>query len=448
MLVAFACDPTRGSEPAIGWGWAEALASRGHTVEVLTHPVDDNLRAIQRRVGELGAVGERIRPHVIPLPPTPAWTRLLPPPLRDMAAEVRRYDAWQHRALAHARGHGLDAADVVHHVSYGSLQGGSALRRLGPPLVFGPVGGGQIAPHSHRRYLGVAYWQEALRTLVWARCLSRRPACRRTVREAAVVLATNRDTLRLARRLSRTDARLMLADGIQESLIRESIEDRRERPDRPPTVLWVGRLHPRKTPDLALRALVHVRSDIPEARLVVIGDGPLRSALERLALRLGVSGAVDFRGRLPREEVFAACDDADAFLMTSLRDSSSTQTLEAWARGLPVVHLGHHGISDFSAPGGAVSVPLGDPGDLPQRLAWALSGVLGGQQARQGMAWAAVEWARRHTYAAKAEIAEQLYRTALGSTGGRPRTATRPDRPDAPSAPVAAAVSAQPRPAE
>ncbi|MEU6947465.1 glycosyltransferase family 4 protein [Streptomyces sp. NPDC046316] len=447
VLVAFACDPTRGSEPAIGWGWAEALASRGHTVEILTHSVDGNLGAIERRMGELGPVGERIRPHVIALPPTPAWTRLLPPPLRDMAAEVGRYDAWQHRALAHARGHGLDGADVVHHVSYGSLQGGSALRRLGPPLVFGPVGGGQIAPHSHRRYLGAAYWQEALRTLVWARLLSRRPACRLTVREAAVVLATNRDTLRLARRLSRTEARLMLADGIQESLIREPAEDQGERAGRPPTVLWVGRLHPRKTPDLALRALAHLRSQVPQARLVVIGDGPLRPALEQLALRLGVSEAVDFRGRLPREEVFAACDDADVFVMTSLRDSSSTQTLEAWARGLPVVHLGHHGISDFSAPGGAVSVPLGDPGDLPQRLAWALGGVLGSRQARQGMARAAVEWARKHTYAAKADAAEQLYRTALA--GGGARTARRTEgRGTAPGAPGKAPVSAQPRPAE
>ncbi|MFE5484022.1 glycosyltransferase family 4 protein [Streptomyces sp. NPDC056527] len=448
VLVAFACDPTRGSEPAIGWGWAEALAGRGHTVEVLTHAVDDNLRAIERRKGELGEAGERIRPHVIPLPPAPAWTGLLPPALRDMAAEVRRYDAWQHRALAYARGHGLDAADVVHHVSYGSLQGGSALRRLGPPLVFGPVGGGQTAPHSHRRYLGLGYWQEALRTLVWARCLSRRPACRKTVREAAVVLATNRDTMRLARRLNAAETRLMLADGIQESLIRDAAGDRTERPGRPPTVLWVGRLHPRKTPDLALRALVPLRRQIPQARLVVIGDGPLRPALERLASRLGVSAAVDFRGRLPRDEVFAACDDADAFVMTSLRDSSSTQTLEAWARGLPVVHLGHHGISDFSAPGGAVSVPLGDPGDLPERLAWALSGVLGGRQARAGMARAAVEWARNHTYAAKAHTAEQLYATARSAAGDRPRTATRPDRPETPRAPAAAAVSAQPRPAE
>lgn len=410
VLVSFACDPTRGSEPAIGWGWAEALAGRGHTVEVLTHPESDNVRHIKRRIEELGEAGERIRLHVVAEPRAPRWTALLPGPLSGMAAEVKRYDNWQLQALRYARDQGLDQADLVHHVSYGSLQGGSALRHLGPPLVFGPVGGGQVAPHSHRRYLGAAYRQEALRTWLWVRCLSRRRACRSTLREAALVLATNRDTERLAGRLSRTATRLMLADGIQESLIRQPDEARTARSDRPPTVLWVGRLHPRKTPELAVLAIARLRSEMPDARLVVLGDGPLRPSLEQLAGRLGVGEAVEFRGLLPRDRVFAACDEADAFLMTSLRDSSSTQTLEAWARGLPVVHLGHHGISDFSAPGGAVSVPLGDPADLPQRLACALSGVLRDPHTHRGMERAAVAWARTHTWTAKAVTAEELYR--------------------------------------
>ncbi|MFI1076051.1 glycosyltransferase family 4 protein [Streptomyces puniciscabiei] len=413
VLVAFACDPTRGSEPAIGWGWAEALAKRGHTVDVLTHPEFDNEQNIKQRVAELGEAGERIRVHVVPLPRTPSWTGLLPGFMSDMAQEVKRYDGWQRQALAYARSQGLGHADLVHHVSYGSLQGGSALRRLGPPLVFGPVGGGQVAPHSHRRFMGTAYWQEAVRTVLWVRCLSRRPSCRRTLREAAVVLTTNRDTERLARRLSRTATRLMLADGIQETLIRGPGEVRSAPPVRPPTVLWVGRLHPRKTPELAVRAIARLRTELPDVRLVILGDGPLRQPLERLAHRLGVGESVEFRGLLPRAQVFQACDEADVFLMTSLRDSSSTQTLEAWARGLPVVHLGHHGISDFSAPGGAVSVPLGSPADLPQRIASALSAVIDGRHTRHCMERAALEWARKHTWTAKAETAEEIYRAIL-----------------------------------
>ncbi|MGW5463794.1 glycosyltransferase family 4 protein [Streptomyces sp. NPDC003996] len=412
VLVAYGCDPTRGSEPAVGWSWAETLAQRGHTVEVLTHPDRDNALHIKQRVAELGAVGQRIRPHVIPVPPVPSWTDMLPGRLSHMAKEILRYGAWQREALAHARRHDLDRADLVHHVSYGSLQGGSALRHLGPPLVFGPVGGGQSAPHSHRRYLDT-YWQEALRTLLWARGLSHRPACRMTLRESAAVFVTNRDTGRRVRRLGRKDARLMLAEGIHESLIREPSVADSTQALRPPTVLWVGGLIARKAPELALRAFAHLHSQFPQARLVVLGDGPLRPSLERLLPRLGLNGSVEFRGEIPWEQVLTTYDTADALLMTSLRDSSGMQALEAWARGLPVVHLGHHGISDFSAPGGSISVPLGDPADLPQRLAQALSDVLCDRQTQRCMETAALSWARKHTWTAKAETAEEVYRAVL-----------------------------------
>ncbi|MFE5793220.1 glycosyltransferase family 4 protein [Streptomyces sp. NPDC056503] len=430
VLVAYGCDPTRGSEPAVGWGWAETLARRGHTVEVLTHPDRDNERQIRRRVAELGDVGKRIRPHVIPAPRLPSWTAVLPGCVRDSARNFLRYDGWQRRALAHARSHGLDGADLVHHVSFVSLQGGCALHRLGPPLVFGPVGGGQTAPHSHRRYLGSEYLQEVVRTLR-VRHLGRRPLCRTTLREAAAVLVTNWDTDRRARRLGRTDTRLMLADGIHESVIREPLEARQARsPLRPPTILWVGGLTAHKAPELALRAMAHVRSEHPRARMEFLGDGPLRPSLERLARRLGVSESVDFRGEVPWTEVRTAYDAADVFLMTSLRDSFGTQSLEAWARGLPVVHLGHQGIGDFSAPGGAVSVPLGDPADLPQRLARALNAVLDDEQTRHGMREAALAWARKHTWTAKAEAAEELYRAVLsaGRPSATPAVADRPEQ--------------------
>ncbi|MET7312954.1 glycosyltransferase family 4 protein [Streptomyces sp. NPDC005571] len=422
VLVAYACDPTRGSEPAVGWGWAEALARLGHTVEVLTYA--GNAQHIMHRVEEMGPAGKRIKPHAIPVPPIPSWIPMLPDWLSGMVTEFLRYDGWQRRALTYARSQGLDGADLVHHVSYGSLQGGCALQRLGPPLVFGPVGGGQTAPHSHRRYLGDAYFQEALRSLR-IRCLGHLPLCRATLREAAAVLVTNRDTERAARRLGRTDTSLMLADGIHESLLRESAEDEWARPARPPTVLWVGSLTAIKAPELALRTIAHLRSETPDVRLVILGDGPLRHALEKLALDLGVNESVEFRGRLPWNQVFTVYDNADAFLMTSLRDSSSMQSLEACARGVPVVHLGHHGIGDFSAPGGAVSVPLGSPADLPQRLASALNGVLSDEQARRCMGRAALAWARKHTWAAKAEIAEKLYHTILPT-----------DRPSATALPV------------
>lgn len=413
VLVSYACDPSRGSEPGLGWAWAEALARRGHAVDVLTRSDRDNRSHIGRRIEDLGPVGRLITVHYVPVPACPGWLRMVPGLLRGQVSEFLRYDGWQRAALEHARRSGLHRADLVHHVSYGSMVGGSALRRLGPPLVFGPVGGGQTAPHSHRRYLGAGHRQEVLRELVWVRGLSRRPACRATLREAALVLATNRDTLRRVRRLGHADPRLVLADGVPDDLVRARSEPGGDRDGRPPTVLWVGRLAHFKSPGLALHAFSRLRAQVPGVRLTVLGDGPLRAETERLAERLGIKASVCFRGWLPWDQALAAYDAADVLLFTSLRDSSGVQTLEAWSRGLPVVHIAHQGVGDFSAPGGAVPVPLGDPEGLPDRLAEALGSVLADQEKRLRMGAAGLAWARRHTWSAKAELAEQLYRTVL-----------------------------------
>jgi glycosyltransferase involved in cell wall biosynthesis len=416
VLVAFACDPTRGTEPGMGWAWAEALAQRGHVVELLTSSDPDRNQRITRRIESLGPAGSRIRPHFVPFPPRPKWIHLVPGFLRSQTAEFMRYDGWQRDALHHARRHGLDHSDLVHHVSYGSLVGGSALRRLGPPLVFGPVGGGQTAPRSHRRYLGAAYRNEVLRELLWVRGLSLRSSCRATLRDAALVLTTNRDTASRARRLGRSDTHMMLCDGVYEGLVRRALKGEVEGPVRPPTVLWVGGFAPIKAPGLALQAFALLRAEVPTARLVMLGDGPLRSELEESVDRMGMAESVQFRGRLAWEQTLAAYDDADVLLFTSLRDSFGAQTLEAWARGLPVVHLDHQGVGDFSAPGGAVPVPLGKAEDLPQRLSQALFDLLTDQETRRRMQVAGLDWAKQHTWTAKAELAERLYATVLSNS--------------------------------
>ncbi|MFE2428918.1 glycosyltransferase family 4 protein [Streptomyces sp. NPDC059373] len=408
VLVSYACDPSRGTEPGLGWAWAEALARRGHTVDVLTRPDRGNTQHIARRIGSLGVMGRRIRPHFVPVPALPRWAALVPGLVREQAEEFLYYDSWQRSALTYARGQGLATADLVHHVSYGSLVGGSALRSLGPPLVFGPVGGGQTAPYSHRRFLGSGYPQEVLRELLWVRGLSHRASCRATLRQAALVLTTNADTARRARRLGCIAPRMLLADGVPDDLVRTSVAGA-SRAGARPTVLWVGRLAPFKSPQLALHAFSHLRGLVPEARMVILGDGPLRAEMEGLASRLNITEAVRFRGRVPWDQALEAYDEADVLLFTSLRDSSGVQTLEAWARGLPVVHLGHQGIGDFSAPGGAIPVPLGTPEDLPQRLAQALGRVLTDDEARHHMKAASRRWALRNTWTAKAEFAENLY---------------------------------------
>ena len=110
---------------------------------------------------------------------------------------------------------------------------------------------------------------------------------------------------------------------------------------RGPMVLFVGRLVEFKGCEFLIRAMALVRRALPAARLTVIGDGPLRSELENLAVRLG--GGVNFVGAADRQTVQTHMAVARAFCLPSVTDQDGIfeafgmVILEAMAAGLPVV---------------------------------------------------------------------------------------------------------------
>jgi teichuronic acid biosynthesis glycosyltransferase TuaC len=100
-----------------------------------------------------------------------------------------------------------------------------------------------------------------------------------------------------------------------------------------PLIASVGALIPLKGHDLALAAL----AEIPEATLLIVGNGPERSRLERSARRLGIAGRVRFLGVRPHEALPAILAAADVMLLASRREGLANVWIEALACGTPIV---------------------------------------------------------------------------------------------------------------
>jgi phosphatidyl-myo-inositol dimannoside synthase len=118
------------------------------------------------------------------------------------------------------------------------------------------------------------------------------------------------------------------------------------------TILFVGRLIERKGVSHLIRALGSVRKRTP-VRLVVIGDGPERTRLERLAQDLGLRDQVEFRGRVSDDELRKAYAAAAAFVLPSVLDARQDTEglgvvlLEAMNYSVPVVASDIGGITDI-----------------------------------------------------------------------------------------------------
>ncbi len=181
-------------------------------------------------------------------------------------------------------------------------------------------------------------------------------------------------------------------------------------PARDPVVVCVGRLAREKGVDTLLRALLLARAESPSLRLRIVGDGPLRPALEGLARDLGIAGAVEFTGWLPFPQVERAMADAWALAVPSRwAEPFGLTALEAVVRRVPVIASATGGLAETVEAG--VSGALFPNGDVTA-LARCLSAVATGQLLREGVP---DEWARRkqreHDVARHMAWLRDLFRT-------------------------------------
>ena len=167
------------------------------------------------------------------------------------------------------------------------------------------------------------------------------------------------------------------------------------------SILFVGRLIERKGVAHLVRALGTVRQTVP-ARLVIVGDGPERPRLERIAHEAGVASHVSFRGRVSDAELRAAYATADVFALPSVLDARQDTEglgvvlLEAMNYSVPVVASDIGGITDIvQHERTGLLVPPGDAAALAAALTRLLTdrslsstlGTAGLRALRESFSW-------------------------------------------------------------
>jgi glycosyltransferase involved in cell wall biosynthesis len=120
------------------------------------------------------------------------------------------------------------------------------------------------------------------------------------------------------------------------------------------TVTSVGRLITRKRPLPLLRVMRQVRERVPRQvriRLVLVGDGPQRSAVNRYLQRHRMANWVVLPGRLDRSEIRRIFAASDVYVAPAELESFGIAALEARSAGLPVVASSRGGVDEFVTPG-------------------------------------------------------------------------------------------------
>jgi colanic acid/amylovoran biosynthesis glycosyltransferase len=126
-------------------------------------------------------------------------------------------------------------------------------------------------------------------------------------------------------------------------LSRFHFSERTRAPDGELRLLTVARLVEVKGIEYALRAVALLRTECPRLHYQIVGEGPLRGSLEKLAAELGLKGNVEFIGARPHEAVAQLHRQAHIFVLPSIvtasgeEENQSVALIEAQASGLPVI---------------------------------------------------------------------------------------------------------------
>lgn len=179
-----------------------------------------------------------------------------------------------------------------------------------------------------------------------------------------------------------------------------------------PTFLFVGRLTPNKRPDHAVEAFRSIRDRLPDARLWIVGRGPMERKL-----RKRLPEGAEMLGFLARDELYRRMARAHCLLVPSVREGWGLVVIEGNSVGTPAVGYDVPGIRDSIGDG--VTGLLASPGD-PASLADRAVSLITQPATYPAMRDQAMMWARRFSWEATARELMALISEAVAERGAGP----------------------------
>ncbi|HVG13509.1 MAG TPA: glycosyltransferase family 4 protein [Chitinophagaceae bacterium] len=398
LISAYGCSPVKGSEEHIGWSWAVNVAKKGYHVWCITNFEDKE--AILLEKNRLGLANLEF--VFVEL------DRGLDKKLFDPSSKkvYIHYYLWRKKASSVAKElHKKLSFDVVHHVSYGSLQQGTYLWQLkNTKIIFGPVGGGQEALAEFKEYFGPAWKFEVIRTAISKYTLKYSSNLKNTIRYADHILVTNDDTRRMVKETNiplKNEPVLVLDSAIPDKMLNFEYVARSS--EGPLQLLWTGRLLPRKGLKLIFHSLSFLPKDL-DYKLTIIGGGEQFHLLDEWIKEYGLDTAkLNIVGQIPYTEVSNYYKQADVFLFCSLRDSHPTQLNEAMAFGIPIITLNIHGSAQVPD---ACSIKINPTTkeETARKISEAIIKFHKDTEYRKGCAVNAFNYAKTNTWAKKIDL--------------------------------------------
>lgn len=327
LISAYACEPNKGSEPGVGWHWVKEI-SQYYDVIVITRKnnrfsIEDELR---QRSNE-----RSIEVVYYDLPKCLTFWK------KGLRGVQLYYYLWQYGAYRHIKSYtSINEVGAVLAVTFGNIWKPTFMYKLGMPMIWGPVGGGEEIPKELLSHIS-----NKQRIFEMFRRISKKiplsnPWFYQICKHSKLIITRTYDSLSCIPTQYKDKCRIMIETGVDESEYNQYAQNGCK-PSKSKTIVYIGRLLSLKMVDIALRAFAYIASDHPGFTFEIVGDGEMRGELEKLANQLGISKQVKFLGMQPREKVLSILSNSRCLIMPSCKEGGAWVLFEAMMCGRPIV---------------------------------------------------------------------------------------------------------------
>ena len=325
LISAYSVNPYKGSEDSIGWNWVlqyEKNYKEGDRIILLTKKFNE--KDTRRGLKEFNI--QHVELVIVDVPDALNWFRE-----KHSAFHHMYYILWQHWAWLWVKHSGIHF-DVILHVSMNDYRIPSELYKAkGAKVIWGPMGGAQVTPRPLKVYeknqLVASFREFVNKSCSW------NPFYKKALRSYYKIYCINNETQKQISRIVGKDVPLMpelaLRDEYKNLPIRKGKNDILK-------IVFVGRLIGKKGIAFLVDALSLMPTDM-DWELLIFGDGDDRALIEKQIADSGIGKNVKLMGNRPLNQIAEAYQQADVFVLPSLRETSGNVLLEAMAYAVPIV---------------------------------------------------------------------------------------------------------------
>ena len=325
LISAYSVNPYKGSEDSIGWNWVlqyEKNYKEGDRIILLTKKFNE--KDTRRGLKEFNI--QHVELVIVDVPNALNWFRE-----KHSAFHHMYYILWQHWAWLWVKHSGIHF-DVIHHVTMNDYRIPSELYKAkGAKVIWGPMGGAQVTPRPLKVYeknqLVASFREFVNKSCSW------NPFYKKALRSYYKIYCINNETQKQISRIVGKDVPLMpelaLRDEYKNLPIRKGNNDILK-------IVFVGRLIGKKGIAFLVDALSLMPTDM-NWELLIFGDGDDHALNEKQIADSGIGKNVKLMGNRPLNQIAEAYQQADVFVLPSLRETSGNVLLEAMAYAVPIV---------------------------------------------------------------------------------------------------------------